>query len=66
MCTISKSFSQRFQAIYEKYNNRNDNEDVYKVIEELIKFRDELEAAINEGKHLGLSYEEKAFFWEQI
>nr|WP_238579081.1 type I restriction enzyme endonuclease domain-containing protein [Neobacillus niacini] len=52
--------------MYEKYNNRNDNEDVYKVIEELIKFRDELEAAINEGKHLGLSYEEKAFFWEQI
>lgn len=60
--TVSKSFSKRFQAILEKYHNRNDHLDVYEVFEELIKFKDELEAAINEGKHLGLSYEEKAFF----
>jgi type I restriction enzyme, R subunit len=60
--TVSKSFSKRFQAILEKYHNRNDHLDMYEVFEELIKFKDELEAAINEGKHLGLSYEEKAFF----
>lgn len=59
---VSQSFSQRFETILDRYNNRNDNLDVYEVFEELIKFKEELEAAIEEGKQLGLSYEEKAFF----
>ncbi|MCR2820042.1 type I restriction endonuclease subunit R [Lederbergia panacisoli] len=59
---VSQSFSKRFEVIIERYHNRNDHLDVYEVFEELIKFKDELEAAIQEGKHLGLSYEEKAFF----
>ncbi|PHG81178.1 type I restriction endonuclease subunit R [Bacillus wiedmannii] len=60
--TVSKSFSQRFEKIVEKYHTRNNHMDVYEVFEELIKFKGELEAAILEGTQLGLSYEEKAFF----
>jgi type I restriction enzyme, R subunit len=59
---VSKSFSERFEVILDKYNNRNDHIDVYEVFEELLKFKEELEEAINEGSQLGLSYEEKAFF----
>lgn len=60
--TVSKSFSERFEKIIEKYHNRNDHLDVYEVFEELLKFKEELEEAINEGTQLGLSYEERAFF----
>jgi type I restriction enzyme, R subunit len=60
--TVSKSFSQRFEVIVDKYNNRNDHLDVYEVFEELLKFKEELEEAIQEGTQMGLSYEEKAFF----
>ncbi|MFS0637937.1 type I restriction endonuclease subunit R [Mesobacillus foraminis] len=59
---VSKSFSQRFEVIVNKYHNRNDHLDVYEVFEELLKFKEELEEAIQEGTQLGLSYEEKAFF----
>lgn len=59
---ISRSFSERFETIVERYHNRTDDMDVLEVFEELIKFKNELEEAIEEGKHLGLSYEEKAFF----
>ena len=56
--TISKSFSQRFETILERYLNRDDDlHEVYEVFKELI---DVLEAAIQEGTQLGLSYEEKA------
>jgi type I restriction enzyme, R subunit len=58
--TVSKGFSQRFETILERYLNRDDDlDEVYEVFEELI---DELEAAIQEGTQLDLSYEEKAFF----
>ena len=60
--TVSKSFSKKFETIVEKYHNRNDHLDVYEVFEELLKFKEELEDAIQEGTQLGLSYEEKAFF----
>lgn len=60
--TVSKSFSEKFEIILDRYHNRNDLEDVYRVFEELIQFKEELEKAIDEGKQLGLSYEEKAFF----
>ncbi len=60
--TVSKSFSEKFEVILDRYHNRNDLEDVYRVFEELIQFKEELEKAIEEGKQLGLSYEEKAFF----
>jgi type I restriction enzyme, R subunit len=59
---VSKSFSERFEVIVNKYHNRNDHLDVYEVFEELLKFKEELEEAIQEGTQLGLSYEEKAFF----
>lgn len=59
---ISKKFSERFELIVNKYNSRTNQEDVVEVFEELIKFKKELEEAIEEGKYLGLSYEEKAFF----
>lgn len=59
---VSKSFSEKFEKILERYHNRNDHLDVYEVFEELIKFKDELEDAIEQGEQLGLSYEEKAFF----
>lgn len=60
--TVSKSFSQRFELIVDKYHNPNDHLDVYEVFEELFKFKEELEEAIQEGTQLGLSFEEKAFF----
>ncbi|MGG3677449.1 MULTISPECIES: type I restriction endonuclease subunit R [Heyndrickxia] len=60
--TVSKSFSEKFELILDRYHNRNDHMDVYEVFEELIKFKGELEEAIEEGEQLGLTYEEKAFF----
>lgn len=60
--TVSQTFSKRFEKILEKYNNRNDYTDVYEVFEELLKFKEELQAAIEEEKQLGLTEEEKAFF----
>ena len=59
---VSKTFSERLEAIIEKYNNRNDEEDVFKVLEELIKFKHELLKSIDKGHQIGLTYEEKAFF----
>ncbi len=59
---VSKQFSLLFEKIIDKYNNRNDHLDVFEVVEELVKFGEELKAAIEEGTQLGLSYEEKAFF----
>lgn len=59
---MTQTFSKRFEKILEKYNNRNDYTDVYEVFEELIKFKEELEEAIQAGKQLGLTDEEKAFF----
>ena len=60
--TVSKKFSERFELIVDRYHNRNDQNDVFEVFEELIEFKKALEEAIDEGKQLGLSYEEKAFF----
>ena len=59
---VSKAFSERLEAIIEKYNNRNDEADVFKVLEELVKFKHELLEAIDKGHEIGLSYEEKAFY----
>lgn len=58
----SREFSEKLQKIIEKYNSRNDEEDVFKVLEELIKFKEALLSAIEEGSQMELSYEEKAFF----
>lgn len=58
----SREFSEKLQKIIEKYNNRNDEEDVFKILEELLKFKDALMSAIQEGSQMELSYEEKAFF----
>ena len=58
----SRDFSEKLQKIIDKYNNRNDEEDVFKVLEELLKFKEALMTAIEEGTQMALSYEEKAFF----
>ena len=58
----SKEFSEKLQKIVDLYNNRNDEMDVYKVLEELLKFKDALYEAIEEGTQAGLTYEEQAFF----
>ena len=58
----SREFSEKLQKIIDKYNNRNDEEDVFKVLEELLKFKEALMDAIQEGTQMELSYEEKAFF----
>ncbi|MGL4362452.1 MAG: type I restriction endonuclease subunit R [Cellulosilyticaceae bacterium] len=58
----SREFSEKLQKIIDKYNNRNDEEDVFKILEELVKFKDALMDAIQEGTQMELSYEEKAFF----
>ncbi|HCW53874.1 MAG TPA: type I restriction endonuclease subunit R [Clostridium sp.] len=59
---VSKTFSERLEKIIERYNNRSDAEDVFKVLEELVKFKHELLEAIEKGHQVGLTYEEKAFF----
>ena len=58
----SKEFSEKLQRILEQYNNRHDEEDVYVVLEELIKLKDAILISIEEGTQLDLTYEEKAFF----
>lgn len=58
----SREFSEKLQKIIDKYNNRNDQENVFKILEELVKFKDALIEAIQEGTQMELSYEEKAFF----
>ena len=58
----SKEFSEKLQRILEQYNNRHDQEDVYLVLEELIKLKDAILISIEEGTQLHLTYEEKAFF----
>ena len=58
----SKEFSEKLQRILEQYNNRHDQEDVYLVLEELIKLKDAILVSIEEGTQLHLTYEEKAFF----
>ena len=58
----SKEFSEKLQRILEQYNNRHDEEDVYRVLDELIKLKDAILVSIEEGNQLDLTYEEKAFF----
>ena len=58
----SKEFSEKLQRILEQYNNRHDEEDVYLVLEQLIKLKDAILISIEEGTQLDLTYEEKAFF----
>lgn len=59
---VSRSFSEKLQKIIEKYNNRNDEKDVFEVLEALIDFKHELLEAIESGDAMDLTYEEKAFF----
>lgn len=59
---VSKKFSERLEKIIEQYNNRSDEEDVFKILEQLIQFKHELLEAIDKGHQIGLTYEEKAFF----
>ncbi len=58
----SREFSEKLKKIIDKYNNRNDDQDVFEVLEELLKFKEALMGAIQEGTQMELSYEEKAFF----
>ena len=44
------------------YKNRHDEEDVYRVLDELIKLKDAILVSIEEGNQFYLTYEEKAFF----
>ncbi|MCH1959923.1 type I restriction endonuclease subunit R [Romboutsia hominis] len=59
---VSRAFSEKLQKIIEKYNNRNDEKDVFEVLEALIDFKHELLEAIESGDAMDLTYEEKAFF----
>lgn len=58
---VSRTFSERLEKIAEMYNNRMDD-DVFKVLEQLIQFKHELLEDIEKGHEQGLTYEEKAFF----
>ncbi|MGL6105635.1 type I restriction endonuclease subunit R [Romboutsia sp.] len=59
---VSRAFSEKLQKIIEQYNNRNDEKDVFEILEALIEFKHELLAAIESGDAIDLTYEEKAFF----
>ncbi len=48
--------------IIDQYNNRHNEDDVFMVLEGLIKLRDAIYLAIEEGNDMNLTYEEKAFF----
>ena len=58
----SREFSEKLEKIVDKYNNREDVQDVYVVLEELVKFKNALMESIEEGTQMDLTYEEKAFF----
>ena len=59
---VSRAFSEKLQQIIDRYNNRQDEKDVYEVLEALVKFKEELFKAIESGDAMDLTYEEKAFF----
>ena len=59
---VSRAFSEKLVKIIDMYNNRNDEKDVFEVLEALIDFKKELLEAIESGDAMDLSYEEKAFF----
>lgn len=59
---VSRAFSEKLQQIIDRYNNRQDEKDVYEVLEALVKFKEELFEAIESGDAMDLTYEEKAFF----
>ena len=59
---VSRAFSEKLQKIIEKYNNRNDEKDVFEVLEALVEFKHELLKAIESGDEIDLTYEEKAIF----
>ena len=58
---VSRAFSEKLQQIIDRYNNRQDEKDVYEVLEALVKFKEELFKAIESGDAMDLTYEEKAF-----
>ena len=51
----SKEFSEKLQRILEQYNNRHDEEDVYVVLEELIKLKDAILISIEEVNPTGFN-----------
>ncbi|MDU2687561.1 MAG: type I restriction endonuclease subunit R [Paeniclostridium sordellii] len=59
---VSRGFSEKLQKIIDKYNNRNDEKDVFEILEALVDFKHELLEAIESGNAMDLTYEEKAFF----
>ena len=59
----SDEFSDRFNAIVKKYNDRHFRaDDIAKMVEEMLQMITELHAEINSGENMGISAEEKAFF----
>lgn len=60
--TLQEKFSTKFNKIVDLYNERTDMADIEKIIEEMIKLKNEIEEEMAKGNEYDLSPEEKAFF----
>lgn len=60
--TLQEKFSTKFNKIVDLYNERTDMADIEKIIEEMIKLKNEIEEELAKGNEYDLSPEEKAFF----
>lgn len=59
----SDEFSDRFNAIVKKYNDRHFRaDDIAHMVEEMLQMIVELHSEMNSGENLGISAEEKAFY----
>jgi type I restriction enzyme R subunit len=59
---LMEKFSTKFQKIVASYNERTSVEDIEKIIQEMINFKNEIEQELKAGNEYNLSTEEKAFF----
>lgn len=59
---LMEKFSTKFQKIVATYNERTSVEDLEKIIQEMIKLKNEIEQELKAGNEYNLSSEEKAFF----
>ncbi len=58
----SQKFSEQFKKIVDVYNNRTMVTDIEKIIEDMIKLKQEVDKELIRSSEFGLSQEESAFF----
>jgi len=66
--TVSKSFSEKFDLILDRYHNRNDHMDVYEVFENSLSLKKSWKKPSKKGNSSASLMRRKPFlmFWEPI